>query len=104
MADIGWIAGIIVAVLGALGITFGVSRHRISRLERQNRELSNEVANAMGRADRAEDRAEMADAASELNSRIASTVIRVGDDVEYGDGEELSDEDKRTARDIMSRD
>ena len=98
------IFGILAAIAGVLGaVLFGKSR-KVKSLEKQNRELANERAKMESGKKKEAQRADAAEAKADLNAAIAKVAIKVGDDAEeiYGEGRELTDEEKRIAESIMS--
>ena len=99
-----WILGILAVIAGALGaVVFGKSR-KIRKLEDQNSKLAYEKADMEAERNRELQKANAAKAGSELNASIAKVALKVGDDAEpaFGNGQALSEEDRKIAEDIMS--
>lgn len=97
-------AGIIALIAGAFGITVYAKNRRISELETDKRNLSIGKAYAEEEAKKQSQRADAAEAGKDLNVRIASALRNSPSSGHAGTGDRLSEEDKRNAENIMSRD
>lgn len=93
------------AIFGGLfGITVHFKNKKIRDIEAKNRELAIGKAHAEHEAKKESQRADAADAGKDLNVKIANALRSSTKESLTGTGTELSEEDKKNAENIMSRD
>ena len=101
MDNMAWVIGLIIAVLGSGFVYSKVKNHKIGKLEEQNRELAYGKAISDAERVKAEQKAEAAEAGSELQRKAYEAVSAADRKADTESDTPLSEEDKRLAKDIM---
>lgn len=102
--DFALVAGIAAVIFGVFGITVFAKNRKIAQMEKDNRQMAYDKAKAEIEAIKESQRADAADAGKDLNTSIAKAVIGSQKESYKGTGSELSEEDRKNAENIMSRD